>query len=346
MRRPIGRVLVVALVLVCVGFSVFAGGRTESAPKTEGPMTITLMAKVSGIPFFDAVNSGAQEAAKELGITVNYLNPVQPTAEAQIELIRAQILRGVEAITISANDPDALVPATKEAMAKGITVTSWDSAISPAGRQLFIEPGNMEEVGRWYIKSLGKFMNYEGQFAIVSAGQQMAVQNTFIKWMKEELKDPKYSKMELVSTVYGDDVMDKSYNEAIGLLSAYPNLKGIISPTSIGVIASAKAVVDQGKSGKVIVNGIGLPSQAVDYIKDGTLPEMILWNPVDLGYLAVYANYNLLTKKITGKAGDSFTTKRLGEFVVHDYEDGGTAVTGHSNVVFTKENVDEWASKL
>lgn len=346
MSKMLRRALCLSFALLFIGWGAFAGGAKEGATPTEKPITITLMAKVSGIPFFDAVNAGAQEAAKELGITVNYVNPVQPTAEAQIELIRAQILRNVSAITISSNDPDALVPAAKEAMSKGIVVTSWDSAVSPSGRQLFIEPGNMEEVGRWYIKSLGKYMNYEGKFAIVSAGQQMAVQNTFIKWMKEELKDPKYSKMELVSTVYGDDVMDKSYNEAIGLLSAYPDLKGIISPTSIGVIASAKAVVDQGKSGEVIVNGIGLPSQGIDYIKDGTLPEMILWNPVDLGYLTVYANYNLITKAITGKAGDKFTTKRLGEFVVHSYEDGGTAVTGHSNVVFTKENVDEWAQKL
>ena len=80
----------------------------------------------------------------------------------------------------------------------------------------------MEEVGRWYIKSLAKYINYSGQFAIVSAGAQMAVQNTFIKWMKEELKDPKYAKMQLVSTVYGDDVMDKSYNEAIGCSRRIP----------------------------------------------------------------------------------------------------------------------------
>jgi rhamnose transport system substrate-binding protein len=341
MKRAL-KFLSLSLLLLGVGVPfLFAGGQGEAKAGS-----VALIAKVAGIPFFDAVNSGAQEAAKELGITVKYVNPVEPTAEAQIEVIEAQILQGVGALTVSANDPDALVPVTKKAMSKKIVATSWDSAISPAGRQLFIEPGDMEEVGRWYIKSLAKYLNYSGKFAIVSAGAQMAVQNTFIKWMKEELKDPKYAKMELVSTVYGDDVMDKSYNEAIGLLTAYPDLKGIISPTSIGVVASCQAVVDRGLSGKVIVNGIGLPSQNVKFIKDGTMPELILWNPVDLGYLAVYANYNLMTKKITGTAGDKFTTKRLGEFIVHPYADGGTAVTGHSNVIFTTANVDEWAKKL
>ena len=332
------RILVVATLIVVVAVP-FLGAQSKAG-------SIALIAKVAGIPFFDAVNSGAQEAAKELGIKVNYVNPVEPTAEAQIEVIEAQILQGVGGITVSANDPDALVPVMKKAIGKKIAVTSWDSAISPAGRQLFIEPGSIEEVGRWYIKSLGKYLNYSGKFAIVSAGAQMAVQNTFIKWMKEELKDPKYAKMQLVSTVYGDDVMDKSYSEAIGVLTAYPDLKGIISPTSVGVVASCQAVEDRGLSGKVIVNGIGLPSQNVKFIKDGTMPELILWSPVDLGYLAVYANYNLMQKKISGTAGDKFVTKRLGEFVVHSYADGGTAVTGHSNVVFTKDNVDEWASKL
>ena len=336
MRKDV--VIVIAVLLACALAVPFACAQAKNS--------IALIAKVAGIPFFDAVNSGAQEAAKELGLTVNYVNPVEPTAEAQIEVVQAQILQGVGAISVSANDPDALVPVMKKALAKKIMVTSWDSAISPAGRQLFVEPGNMEEVGRWYIKSLGKYLNYEGQFAIVSAGAQMAVQNTFIKWMKEELKDPKYAKMKLVSTVYGDDVMDKSYTEASGLLTAYPDLKGIISPTSIGVVASCQAVEDRGLSGKVIVNGIGLPSQNIKFIKDGTMPELILWNPVDLGYLTVYADYNLMNNRITGKVGDKFTTARLGEFVVHPYADGGMAVTGHSNVVFTKENIDEWAKKL
>jgi rhamnose transport system substrate-binding protein len=341
MQRLVRCLIVSALLLLLAVPFLAAGGQGEAKVGS-----VALIAKVAGIPFFDAVNSGAQEAAKELGITVQYVNPVEPTAEAQIEVVEAQILQGVGALAVSANDPDALVPVMKKAMGKKIAATSWDSAISPAGRQLFIEPGDMEAVGRWYIQALGKYIGYSGKFAIVSAGAQMAVQNTFIKWMKEELKDPKYAKMELVSTVYGDDVMDKSYTEAVGVLTAYPDLKGIISPTSIGVVASCQAVEDRGLSGKVIVNGIGLPSQNVKFIKDGTMPELILWNPVDLGYLAVYANYNLMAKKITGKAGDKFTTKRLGEFVVHAYADGGTAVTGHSNVVFTKENIDDWAKKL
>lgn len=308
-------------------------------------MEIALVSKVAGIPFFDAINDGAQEAAKELGITVSYVNPVEPTAEGQIEVIEAQILRGVDAVTVSANDPDALVPVCQKAMEQGILVSSWDSGIAPAGNRIFVEPGDLEMVARLHLQLLAAHMKYEGKWAIVSAGAQMTVQNTFIEWLKDEMKKSQYAKMELVSIVYGDDVMEKSYNEAMGLITAYPDLKGIISPTTIGVVGTAQAVEDQGKIGEIAVNGLGLPSQNIGFIKNGAASEIILWNPVDVGYLTIYVNHAILTKKIEGKPGDVVEAGRLGKFTVKDLG-GLPTVTTQSNEVFTVGNVDEWAKKL
>ena len=132
--RKVVRSLVLAMLIFVVAVPFLAAQDKGSS--------IALIAKVAGIPFFDAVNSGAQEAAKELGIKVNYVNPVDPTAEAQIEVIEAQILQGVGGITVSANDPDALVPVMKKAMGKKISVTSWDSAISPAIRPVRSSTGS------------------------------------------------------------------------------------------------------------------------------------------------------------------------------------------------------------
>lgn len=306
---------------------------------------IALVSKVAGIPFFDAINDGAQEAAKELGITVSYVNPIEPTAEGQIEVIEAQILRGVDAITISANDPDALVPVCQKAMNEGIFVSSWDSGVAPAGNKIFIEPGDLEAVARLHLQLLAAHMNYEGKWAIVSAGAQMTVQNTFIRWLKDEMTKSQYAKMELVATVYGDDVMEKSYTEAMGLLTAYPGLKGIISPTTIGVVGSAQAVEDQGKQGQIAVNGLGLPSQNIGFIKSGAASEIILWNPIDVGYLTIYVNHAILAKKIAGKPGDVVDAGRLGKFTIKDLN-GLPTVTTESNEIFTIGNVDEWAKIL
>ena len=230
-------------------------------------------------------------------------------------------------------------------MEKGIIVTSWDSGIDKAGNQLFIAPADLNMVAAMHLSLMAAHMKYEGQFAIVSAGAQMTVQNTFIKWLKEEFKKSQYAKMELVGVVYGDDVMEKSYQESVGLLTAYPDLKGLICPTSIAVVAASQAVEDQGRTGKTFVNGVGLPSQNLTFINSGAASEVILWNPVDIGYLTVYANHAMLSKKIQGKAGETFDAGRMGKVVVTD-EGGLATVTSQNNLVFTVGNIEKWAKEL
>jgi rhamnose transport system substrate-binding protein len=84
--------------------------------------------------------------------------------------------------------------------------------------------------------------------------------------------------------VYGDDVSDKSYREAVALLKQYPDLAVLVSISSVGIVASARAVEDQGLTGKVKVTGLGLPSELVGYVEKGVVPKFAIWNPIDLGY--------------------------------------------------------------
>ena len=104
---------------------------------------IALVVKALGIGFFEAAAKGAEEAAAELGgVEVIYTGPTSTTAEGQIEVINSLIAQGVDAIAISANDPDALVPALKKAMSRGITVISWDSGVAQEGRQMHLNPSS------------------------------------------------------------------------------------------------------------------------------------------------------------------------------------------------------------
>ncbi len=106
--------------------------------------------------------------------------------------------------------------------------------------------------------------------------------------MNETLKnDPKYAKMKLVATVYGDDQPEKSTTEMEALLSNYPNLKGVIAPTTVGIAAAAQVVQSRGIADKVNVTGLGLPSEMRDFIKDGTVTAFQLWSPYNEGWLAV-----------------------------------------------------------
>src|SRR5215470_1733271 len=172
---------------------------------------IGLVVKSLGNGFFEAANKGAQEAAKELGnVEVIYTGPTTTTAEAQIEVINSLIAQNVNAIAVSANDKDALVPTLKKAMQRGITVISWDSGVAPAGRQMHLNPSSNALIGNMCVKMAADVLpEGKGDVAILSATATATNQNTWIDEMKKVL--PNYPGVNLVTTVYGDDLSDKSY---------------------------------------------------------------------------------------------------------------------------------------
>jgi rhamnose transport system substrate-binding protein len=308
-----------------------------AAPAGDGN-TYVLVPKNLGNPYFDAANTGAQEAAGELGVTVLYQGSSTADATEQIQLINSLIAQQVKGLAISANDADALVPAGKEAIAAGIPVVSWDSAIAPDGRTLHINQADAEGIGRTQVKMMSDIVGGKGKIAILSATSTAPNQNEWIKWMEDELSKPEYADLELVATVYGDDEDEKSYNEAMGLMKTYPDLVGIISPTSVGIAAAGRAVTDNGMVGKVFVTGLGTPNQLREYVKSGAIPQFALWSPVDLGYLAVYATDALATGKITGAAGDTFTAGKLGDYTVAEDK---TVLLGPPTV-FDANNIDDF----
>ena len=207
---------------------------------------IALVVKALGIGFFEAANKGAQEAAKELGdVEVIYTGPTTTTAEGQIEVINSLIAQKVDAIAVSANDTDALVPALKKAMDRGIKVISWVSGVAKDGRLMHLNPSSSPLIGNMIIKLAADQLPDGGDVAVLSATATSTNQNVWIEEMKKVQGN--YKGINVVATVYGDDLADKSYRETQGLIQSYPNLKAIIAPTSVGIVAAAQAVEDAGK---------------------------------------------------------------------------------------------------
>ncbi len=302
---------------------------------------IAMVVKNLGNAFFEACRDGGLEAIG-LGedIELIFQGPITPTAEGQIEIVDSLIAQKVDAIAISANDPNALVPVCKRAMAEGIKVISFDSGVAEGGRILQLDPSGPEFIGRQQVQLIAEMIGYKGEIAILSATSQATNQNIWIGWMKEELKKPAYKDMKLVATVYGDDLSDKSYREALGLFKSYPNLKGIISPTTVGVAATAKALEDEGLSGVIKLTGLGLPSEMKQYILNGTCTKMALWNPIELGYSATTIAYKLLTGEIKGEVGEVMNVGKMGEITIGE---GGTAVMAEP-YVFDKSNIEKFAA--
>jgi len=310
-----------------------------AAQPASATTTIALLVKNLGNGFFDAANKGAQQAAAELGdVKVIYTGPDQATPEGQIAIINSLIAQGVNAIAVSANDADALVPALKKAMAQKITVISFDSGVSKDGREMNLFASAPDQIGDQNLKMANDLLKEKGDVAILSATSTATNQNAWIDVMKKDVA--KYPNVNLTTVVYGDDKQDKSYTEAQGLITSDPNLKVIIAPTTVGIAAAAQYVEDKGLVGKVLVTGLGLPSQMINHVKSGAAPEFALWNPIDLGYAAITIAYNLATGKEKATAGGELSMGKLGKVKLDDDLSGPMAPP----FVFDASNIDQFAA--
>jgi len=311
-----------------------------AAQPASAETTIALLVKNLGNGFFDAAAKGAEQAAAELGdVTIIYTGPTAATPEGQIEIINSLIAQNVNAIAVSANDADALVPALKRAMERGITVISFDSGVAEGGRQMNLYASAPDQIGEKLVQLADEQLGGQpGDVAILSATSTATNQNAWIEVFQNVMGN--YPNVNLTSVVYGDDKQDKSYTEAKGLIDSNPNLKVIVAPTTVGIAAAAQYVTDNDLIGKVIVTGLGLPSEMAAHVKSGAAPTFALWNPIDLGYAATTIAYNLATGKETAAAGGELSMGKLGSVTLDDTLSGPMAPP----FTFDAANIDEFSA--
>ena len=330
----------VALAMASVG----AGTPASAAAMLQKGLKVFVVPKNLGNSYFTTADSvktgGALLALKQLGETGAETSGTTDTPASQLPVIQADITKGANALIISGTDPNALCPTLNAAMKKGVTVVTYDSDTNC--RDLFVNQASPQGLGDIEVQMLAKEMDPSspsaaaGQIAIVSASIDDTNQNTWIGYMKQDLKN--YPHLDLVKVVYGNDDTATSTQVAEGLLSEFPKLKGIISPTTVGVPAVA-AVIDSAKDvGKIQLTGLATPDEMKKYVANGTLSEFALWNPANLGYLAAYAAVELASHAITNAPGQSFVAGKLGKFTVGA---GHTVLLGLP-FIFTKANINQF----
>ncbi len=321
------------------GASSTSSASTGASGSLKTGLKVFVIPKNLGNSYFttaDSANSGGAIAAlTTLGETGTETSGTAATPASQIPAIQAAISKGANILLVSATDPTALCPTLKSAMSRGITVVTYDSD-APTCRNAFINQASTAQIGTSEVDVLAKELGDTGQIAIVSAAASATNQNAWIGFMKTELK--KYPKMSLAGVVYGNDDPTTATQVTQGLLQQYPNLKGIISPTTVG-IAAAAAVLDTAKyRGKIALTGLGTPDEMKKYVGDGTVKEFVLWNPANLGYLAAYAAVEIASGKITGASGQTFTAGKLGSYTIGD---NNTVLLGPPTV-FDSTNVNNF----
>lgn len=350
-KKVISAILCGAMVLGTVCPVLAADDKSEDT-KTEAAAgdsakgkKIALVGKAAGNAFFEIAAKSFQETVEAEGGEVQVVYPETATADAQIKVLDNLISQDFDAICISANDVNALQAKLEEAMDEGIKVSSFDSAPNKDSREIFVNQAGTKEVAQALMDAVLDISGGEGQFAILSATSQSANQNAWIDAMKTIMEgDDKYSKLELVDVVYGDDEPQKSTDQTAALLQNYKDLKVICAPTTVGIAAAAKYLQDNESSCKL--TGLGLPSEMQEYTGDDdahSCPYFYLWDMQGLGKLSAYTTIALINEDITGAKDDKFTAGDLGDYTVTEADDGGTEVVLGAPLKFDTSNIEEMA---
>jgi rhamnose transport system substrate-binding protein len=348
MMKLSGLALAASIAVGLMGTTAIAEPVT-AAPGAE--VNAVLLPKFLGILPFDQANRGAQEAAAELGSTgkLEFIGPTpENSAAGQIEMLTTATTQKQHVVMLSNNAGDQIAATAEAAQAAGTKVVTWDSPIpNGAGESFFVAQVDFGSIGTVMADMAFDLAGGAGEVAVLSASPDAANQNAWIEAMKATMAaDAKYKDLMLVDVVYGNDQSEESYNRALGLVDKYPNLKVIMAPTTVGIVAAAKAMQDEGLCEKVKVSGLGLPAEMVSYSLNGCAPQFALWSFVDLGYLTYHASYALATGAIKGEVGEEFTAGRMGTFKIE--EDPGRAgakrILMGPFTVYTKDNVEAAAN--
>jgi rhamnose transport system substrate-binding protein len=321
-----------------------ATGPVEFA--SDGSITATFLPKCTNIAVFPQANEGAEEAAAELGSDpAEFVGPADcGDATGQIEFMTNAVTQGVDAIMVSNNAGDELAPSAQSAADAGIPVVSWDSPIpSSEGESVFIAQVDFDETGQVMADMALNILGDDGgQFAILSATPEAANQNAWIAAMEEVIAGDDYASLELVDTVYGNDVFEDSVDVALALVDQNPDLELIMAPTTVGIVAAAQAMTQEGLCDEVKVSGLGLPDEMAEYTLSGCAPEFALWSFVDLGYLAYYTAYGIATGQIEAAEGQQFTAGRMGDYTIEadPTRDAGLRVLMGPFSVYDETNVE------
>ncbi|WP_369045286.1 rhamnose ABC transporter substrate-binding protein [Sinomonas sp. P10A9] len=320
------------------GGSTSSASANPSAPLKSG-LRVAFLPKQLNNSYFTVTDRGGKNAVDEFKGSFSEVGPSDASASSQVSYINTLTQQSTDVIALSANDPKALCTALSDARSNGAKVVTFDSDTDPSCRDLYINQATAQGIADTQVKLISDAVGPDGgDIAILSATANATNQNAWIDLMKKDLEKPEYSKLHLVATAYGNDDAQKSQQETQALLQQHPTLKGIISPTTVGVAAAAQYLANSSYKGKVQLTGLGFPSQLKDYVKNGTMKAFALWDVEKLGYLAAYAGAALSSGQITGAEGQTFKAGSLGEFKIGA---NGTVLLGDPTV-FTADNVDKY----
>jgi ABC-type sugar transport system substrate-binding protein len=296
------------------------------------PLTVGVMPKSTGNPYFEDCHRGAVEAAQELGFRLRWEGPPEPDAASQARVVERWTQDGVPAIAVSVESPAHLTPALQNARALGVKVLTWDADAAPDARVFMVVPATAAAIAHALSFEVGRITGGTGAVAAITSTLSAPNQNAWIAEFKARLSR-EHPGLQLVDVRPCDDVEENARREALKLLEAHAELKAIVGFCSPAVPGAAQAVKQARRRG-LRITGVSLPSLCRDFIEQDVVDSVVFWNTRDLGYLAAASAYALATGAL--EPGAVFLRAgRLGNVIVR----GDEIRLGRCHIV-TKGNLD------
>ena len=324
------------LLTVAMAATMLTGAITVSAEEAADTPTIAFVPKVIGQPWWDHVQQKVEEWGAENGIEVMYQGPSDTDATAQVKIMTDLVNQGVDILCFSPNDPNACEAICKEARDKGIIVIATEAS-GMENVDYDVEAFDEAGLGAFLMDQLAAQMGEEGQYITMVGSMTMESQNN---WADAAIarQEEAYPNMELVpdKRVADDSDAEKAYELTKELIVKYPELKGILGTGSFDAPGAARAIQEMGLTGQVFAISVAMPLEVKDYLLDGTLGSVALW---DAG-LTAQAMLNLGVKLAAGETVESGAD--LGVEGYNDVQIDGTVVVGQGQIAITTENVDDF----
>ena len=315
-----------------VGGPAAAPSASTPAARPARAITIAMMPKAKGDPYFVSCRQGAEEAARQLGVTLIWDGPTDLDPGRQNEVVEGWITRGVDVIAVSVENKASISTALRKARSRGIKVIAWDADAETDARDFLINQATPQGIGETLADRAAALLDNKGEFAIVTASLSAANQNEWMRYIRARLQE-KYPEVKIAAVQPSEGDRDRAFSETQTILKVHPGVKLIMGIAAPAVPGVAEAVRQSGRT-DVNVIGLSLPNMCKPYIKAGVIDSIVLWNTRDLGYLTVLAAHALATGTLApGTAG--LEAGRLGRIEVR-----GDQVLLGKPFVFTKENID------
>ncbi len=209
-------------------------------------LTVGVMPKSTHNPYFVDCQGGAEEAAKELGFTLQWDGPPEPDADRQAQIVERWTRDGVPAIAVSVEDPARLTPALQDARSKGVKVLTWDADAGPEAREFTVVPATPDAVAHALSFEVARITGGTGAFAAITSTLAAPNQNAWIAGFKTRLSR-EHPELELVDVRPGHDSEEKARQDTLELLEAQPQVKAIVGFCSPAVPGAAKALEEAGR---------------------------------------------------------------------------------------------------